>query len=586
LLLFGLNSCKKNQQQDTVIPVENKVEESTTAKINPFTYENIKKARLAMNGKNGQSTTNRSNQVDGNRLYDYIKFNPRKVTGDILKILEADSTIQIMKFPFANGELYTNNFNLNEANAKALEDGNLYAVVKQNTIADATLKNSDLNSVILNELYLPEESDTALQFQALLAAGYTQAQLNTFRICLLKRPNGYVRYVDQETGNLRNVKGMAVWGLVFGIPIWTHTDNNGYYNFPWRFSWGTIMGTKAKNNRVNIKPLFTEQWGNSNVPFELELITYFITGSLYIHGWVNSCDMRGEVNFEFNNHDQKRYWAQLMDAVNLHDGYTSSDRISKAPNDLVLYAHWDDNYGSASAPMLHQIVNNTGIGTILSANYLGTLLGGGVPSLAAPIFNLLSGMLPDITVKVGANPNSNYSRQLMQTTFHELSHASHFERAGNGYWLDYIKATLKNHTACGYYGCGDNADDGNVAVGESWAEFLGTVYARRLHGNVTKVSIFFNGSVLYDDALEKETWFANYWIPTGIYNDLIDVINSNPFEDNWDRMGGLTIKQLYEVLGPNIDGICEYEHRLLQLHPYLNWADVNEIFIKHDYGCF
>jgi len=77
------------------------------------------------------------------------------------------------------------------------------------------------------------------------------------RLCLFKRPTGFVRYQDNSTapGVLRSVKGMQVWGLIFSIPHHTYTNASDYYSFPWRFVAATIMVTKAKNNRVNIKPI-------------------------------------------------------------------------------------------------------------------------------------------------------------------------------------------------------------------------------------------------------------------------------------------------------------------------------------------
>ena len=105
----------------------------------------------------------------------------------------------------------------------------------------------------LDELYLPDEEDSELQLQAYREAGYTIEQVEALRICLFKRPSGFVRYWDNQFGRLEPVRNMQVWGLVFGIPLHTFTDANGHYNFPWRFSAGTIM-VPIKNSRVNVAP--------------------------------------------------------------------------------------------------------------------------------------------------------------------------------------------------------------------------------------------------------------------------------------------------------------------------------------------
>ena len=426
-------------------------------------------------------------------------------------------------------------------------------------------------------MYLPDESDTTLQYQAFREIGYSENLIARIRLCFFKRPSGFVRYTDTETGNLVGSPNMQVWGLVFGIPLHTYTDGNGYYRFPWRFNFGTIMGTHAKNARVNIKPLNTQGAWWLSVPVQ------FIVGSTHIHGWVTSCAMRNEVNFHFTTHRQNRYWAQLMNSVYLHDRYSNQDGILSAPFGLTMYAHWDDNYGSASAPMLGHI----SINSVLLEGIFNNIFGGNIslPTNYPNIFNLLTGLRPDITIKTGSSERRSYSTRLMQTAFHELGHGSHFQRAGHQYWIDFIAATLSPSGNCGGYGCGDSPDDGNVGVGESWAEFIGTNHALRHHPNGQKLSNWQGDFLRYDIALEEELWFFNDWIPTGIYNDLIDVTNNDVNEDLWDLTGGLTIQQLYFALSPKIDEICLYRQEILNLYPWLDTNEVNEIFIRHGYRC-
>ena len=131
---------------------------------------------------------------------------------------------------------------------------------------------------------------------------------------------------------------MQVWGLVFGIPLHTYTDGNGYYRFPWRFNAGTIMGTKAKNSRVNIHPV------NTQGAWLYFVAAQFIIGSVHVQGWVSSCSLRNEVNFEFTTHKQNRYWAQMMHAVSLHDQYSTADRILSAPSSFFPWRYNEIKY--------------------------------------------------------------------------------------------------------------------------------------------------------------------------------------------------------------------------------------------------
>ncbi len=574
-----------------------------TTQTNPFSRSNIEKA-LQLLGRPGPGTPEFED-----KLYTYLKFEPNEMSSTLLKQLEADDTIRVMDFPFANGELYTDEFALNEEKMETLKDGWLYAVMKKNNpLVNALKAATDLHTTELDELYLPEESDEELQLQILRQAGYdvdtpeeddqqpqalsdaseieSKASSLSFRICLFKRPTGYVRYWDNQFGRLEPVRNMQVWGLVFGIPVHTFTDANGYYRFPWRFNVGTIMGTHAKNPRVNVKPLNTHGTVIQVIP---QLIGNFIAGSVHIKGWVGSCAMRNEVNFHFEEHKQNRYWSQILNAVYFHDLYSQQQGIPSAPTDhLVIYAQWANttnrgDFGSAGAPMLYHLT-----GGRFTDGLLGALFDF---SPTASVLGLLHGLLPDITLRVtGDYEPSDYEPRLAQTVFHELAHASHFRRVNADFWLDLMAAaTFHGNDACKFYGCGGKTDDGNVQVAESWAEYMGTYNALLRYPNGKKESQYFKSQLLdsrvrFDKALEEEEWFANEWIPTGIYNDLKDTVNTatEPF----DKIGGASIQQMYNVLNSDVDSMCKYQNEFLRLYPRYARADVESIFAEHGItGC-
>lgn len=584
--------------------VQPKPSERSASKTNPFSLDNIRKAKRKLAGR-GQSTATRPGMADaredapaddvsigdepseenpveeGDRLYTYLSFDPSGVTGELLQQLDADSTVHIMDFPFANGELYSDEFALDEAKAAELRDGLLYAVVKKNSpLVNILMTAPELRTTRLDELYLPDEEDTLLPLAAFREAGYTEEAVERFRLrpCLLKRPTGFVRYWDNQLNRLEPVRGMQVWGLVFGIPLYTYTDGNGHYSFPWRFSAGTIMGTHAKNPRVNVKPLNTRGTLVQVIP---QLIADFIVGSVRTKGSVSSCDMRSNVNFDFYGHTQNRYWSQILNAVYFHDLYSQQQGIPSAPtNNLIVYAQWANtnnrgDFGSASAPMLYHLT-----GGQLTDAFLGLLL---EFSPTGQLLSLLHGLLPDITLRVtGDYEPPLYEPRLAQIAFHELGHGSHFRRVNAGFWLDLMAAEIfHGNDPCGGYGCGGLTDDGNVQVAESWAEFIGTHNALTRYPNGQKRSqFFFNNFVRFDRALEEETWFFNDWIPTGVYNDLRDVANTTP--ETWDNAGGASIQQLFNVFNSDVDFMCEYQEEFLKLYPGFTRFDVERIFAAHN----
>lgn len=588
-----LNGCKKDVEQKQVESTAVKQIIKLGNKKNPFSLKNIREVK----NKKLQNTAQRAiNNPDINvdRVWVYVQFNPEKVTGDILAKLEADADIHIMDIPFANFELYNDDFALDEEKAELLKDGKLYAVYKKNSaINDLFISENILETRFLDELYLPEESeieDVDLYMQALLQAGYSQEQANRwFNICLFKRPAGYVRYWDENlpngsgsTGRLEPVRNMQVWGLVFGIPIHTYTDNSGHYTFPFRFSVGTIMGTKAKNDIVNVKP-FNTVGGFFQVTGQL--ISNFIVGSVYIKGWVGSCAMRDEVNFDFYDHKQNKYWSIILNAYAYHDDYCASDGINNAPQGMVCYAHWADalGIGAASTPMLGQLTGGPNAGIFINF-FFGN-------SVSGPILSLVQGLLPDMTFKVcGKKATSLYTTRLTQTAFHELGHASHFRQVSSGWWVDLDWAELTHNcpNTTNFYCDGNYPKGGHVQVAESWAEFQSMSHTLRRYpnGQVTGSSGAFRGQITaIATLLENEEFFQgpSNWMPYGFFYDLQDNFR---IAETWDNVNGITMAEMYNVLGTDVQSMCDYINKAQQTNPSsFNTNNINVLFRHYILAC-
>jgi hypothetical protein len=443
------------------------------------------------------------------------------------------------------------------------------------------------------------EEDTTLQFQALREAGVSEEQLFRFRICLFKKPHGYVRYWDNQLNRLEPVRNMQVWSLFLGIPIYSYSDGNGYYEINWRFSIGTIMGTKAKNSRVNVKPLDTHGTLIRNI---YTLITQFIVGSIHIDGWVTPCQMRDGKDFNFYGHTQVRYWSQLLNAYYFHDQYCDNERITKAPWDMVCYAQWANtsnfidfqgvpNFGNASTPMLGHIPGS--LGSLIVQYFRGVFDGEDITNYPN-LFNLLFGLLPDMTIRVPqATEPQFYNSRLCQTVMHELSHASHYQKVGNYWWVQFIKYEIGATPVVGNpYGNWTDYTD----VGESWAEFLGTNFVMRRYPNTSGIKEATNsiGGIVaghyyrMDNLSENEFWFyGGQWIPYGAYHDLMDNTNLPPNNPNetWDIIQDITIQQMYNAHGPSITNMCAYRQNFSAQYPGLNQLGVNQIFDQHNAIC-
>lgn len=623
------SACKKTVTREETgtgsINAPAKPFEKPAPKKNPFSLSNVRtalKALYARGERNGISSFGNNDDQINQELspadqFLYMAFDPQTITETQISQLEANPDVQIMNFPFANGEIYDENAQLTPEDLR--EIGNLTpdSLYISGPRLDSVFQHDGSNrwtnnpgTTVIDTLYKIDDSDIQLQIEALVQAGWlTREQANQllqqgansvkagqagqprdlFGICLLKRPHGHVRYNDQEliAGNpnhMEPVRRIQVWALVFGIPVHTYTDNNGYYEIPWRFNAGTIIGTHARNDRVNVKPFNTR----GSLLVGQQIIADFIAGSIQVLGYKSSCDMKNDIDINFTGHTQARYWSQILNAVSLHDDFTQADNILKAPDQLTIYAQWADQYNGdktrdgiaqASTPMLRHIAVQPG-GLVVQT--IQSFFGDESPSNYPNLMGLVTGLLPDITVRISGDQQPlNYSSRLAQTLFHELSHASYFRKVGSFHWLTVELAESFTQGPCGGYGCGGHAGDGNVQVAESWAEFLGTVYAARRYPGGVKFShsITTPGYINLTASLERETFFLNDWIPVGIYNDLMDV--ENLALENWDHVEGLTINQLYDAFQSNVNSICDYRARLLQLNAGLNPGNVNLVFNRN-----
>ncbi len=610
VLAIVLNGCKKDVEQKQVEPTAVKQTIKLANKKNPFSLKNIREVKNKRLQNTAQRTISNPN-INVDRVWVYVQFNPERVTGDILAKLEADADIHIMDIPFANFELYNDDFALDEEKAELLKDGKLYAVYKKNSaMNDLFIAENGLETQFLDELYLPEESeseDVDLYMQALLQAGYTQEQANRwFNICLFKKAHGRVNYFDTELNNFQPVAGMQVWALVFGIPVHTYTDANGNYEIPWRFSVGTIIGTKAKNPRVNIKPLDVHGTLARNV---YTLITQFIVGSIHIEGWKSSCQMRNDIDMNFSGHTQVRFWSHLLNAYYLHDQYTNQDGIMSAPQAMVCYAGWTNDNGlfdilnrpqlrDATTPLFGHVSYIKGLFEYLLNDVFGANvnLANNYPS----VFSLLKGVLPDMYLGVAQSGEpSFYSSRIMQFAFHELGHASQYRQVGNAWYiaLQWAERPFPNPNSVSGnpYGDGQNSNSGIVSLAESWAEFIGTNYTIRRYGNLAMKSATSTGELnsnpftlgnfeTDENLMESESFFfRGQWIPYGAYNDLMDNFNTNEF---WDNVSGTQINQMYYTFGPNVKSTCDFASNFINNYPLISSNGGFDLMLRYGMICW
>ena len=599
ILLFALlfSGCKRELDKQQPNQPDNSPRGHLT--INPYSISNVRKAiqtvaerkhhQPAVIQSNGQGrlAVNVATDTASYPTYVYFKFSPGNITQEQMTSLESDTVIHLMNIPFANASVYSDS-TLDSTAIENLKDGHVYAVATaDDPIVNTFLAATNLEAQVLDTLVLIPDTDTTLQAAALLQAGVMSADL--FGICLFKQPHGYVRYWDQDlnngSGQFEPVRNMQVWALVFGIPVHTYTDDNGYYAIPWRFSVGTVMGVKAKNSRVTIKPLDTH--GNL-IAVLGTLIADFVGGSVYMDGWVSPCTMRDGKDFNFSGHTQVRLWCQLLNAYYFHDVYCAQEGIKNAPQGMVCYAQWANiskDFGNSSTLMLNSIT-----GTNIIPNYLNSIFGQDITSNFPNLFNILGSVLPDMTFSVRYTGEPlHYPARLAQTAFHELGHASHFRQVGALWWLQLGLDELQGGDYINPYGQGNNPDDSRLSLAESWAQFIGTDFALRRYP--VGISYTTNRSAHPTDILEPfsnlvedENYFYGYeWMPCGLFHDLKDSYNG---AEPWDNVSGVSLSQMYNTFSSSVNGWCDYANQFVNSYgPTFRASNIWQLFINSHRAC-
>ena len=561
LFVFIAWNCKR--ELPASISEQPIIKRQLAHKTNPYSLSNLNKVAESLNASRLAGSDAGALNVSSYPKYVYYRINPANFNQGQFSSMGNDSSNLMMDFPFGEGSLYSDT-TLTEASIAQLRDGYLYGIAPYGDSVFLKLQAmSNLQFQPLDTLILLPDSSSTIQSLALRQAGF---DANLLGICLLKKPHGYVRYMDNDLNRMEPVRGMKVWGLVGGIPVSAYTDANGYYEINYRFSLGTIMGTLAQNKRVNIRPLDTH-----GTPAEtaLRLIVQFATGSININGWVGSCTMSSGKDFSFVDNTQTKFWCQILNAYYFHDQYCAQEGIYNAPDKMVCYAQWRaTGFGSASTPMLGHM-NYT---AVFAETYLNNLFGSSVNlSVDFPsIFNALTGLMPDMTIGATEDALIYYNSRLAQTTFHELGHASQFRQVGLS-WYTTLCATELTNGGNTQYGDGTYQNAGIVSLAESWAQYIGTNFAIRRYPSGSMESSFPSGTFSQmSTLLENEGYYCKNFIPYGMYHDLADTTHTG---EPWDNVSGITIKQMYNAFGPNVTDICSYQNNFSANNTVLNlWS--------------
>ncbi len=317
----------------------------------------------------------------------------------------------------------------------------------------------DIRHQVLHECYIaandPSTKSDGLDWEAVERKSYELTgnggmiadlpETKADRAC----PAGRITVVDEEAngGKPTGVSGVMVSCNAFVKFARAYTDRDGYYKMDRQFS-----------SKLRYRLVFKNE---KNFSIGLNLI--LVPASVSTLG---KADPAG-VSLNVTPDSEEKLFRRCIVNNAVYDYITRCDKedmnISAPPADLRLWIL--NGLDCCSSPMIHQ-------GAVVSHALIAGFLG-----VYSPLVKLFA---PDITL--GTSGKFSY-RRIWSDTVHELAHASHYAKVGNGYWNKYVEYILRSFVSSGStYGTGKEDGSGYCAVGEMWAYYLESMMHKDRYG--------------------------------------------------------------------------------------------------------
>ncbi len=339
----------------------------------------------------------------------------------------------------------------------------------------------DIPKEIIRDCYIPSD-DEVINVPAGTRAGasgsYSVEELAYFNLGYVttpltrsgggggQYPGGHV-YVTDDNGQNIPVKGIRVKINSWIKSHWTYTDNNGYFKSTTRF-WQENLNCVL----VFINPthdfIF---WRVANYQSGWHIPSF---GRIKRKVDIDKTDADKEIILSEGGPQQ---WGRMYVAACEYYEMCAREGILTPPRDLKILVSPDAfaGFNSSCALMANRVNLGSGPGSLQRLlKDLVENVGGENWFIAGAAALYIDANGPDLII---TPQNLNY-RQIYNTMHHELSHASHHNKVGNGYWEGYIRYIVNSLIASdGDLSYGDGIGDyaGICQVGEMWGHAMGDI---------------------------------------------------------------------------------------------------------------
>jgi len=369
-----------------------------------------------------------------------------------------------------------------------------------------------------------------------------------------------------------------------------YTDSNGYFSLSKKFKNKVKIIVKFENNDAEVRALRGARLWQVFFPVKKKIAT------------ISRGQAKNNISYTFMTNTDRaskgnRYWsaATVHNSIQEYKQYAAAENIGQAPGGMKIFISTLTRSGAA--PMFNKR-SDDGIPRQYFDYYL-------LSSITSEVGSLLINKLKrevDIMVSYG----TLNSDRIKETMYHELTHAAHYNKVGNGWYGNFVRAEIAGiintilDANYAPYGRKTDNDAGLIALGESWAYYMGH-YMTDKHYNFQSsyvseqtITYFNNWPViglsshlnLLEDFNPYRTDDPFNWIPQGLYYDLRDNGNDASVSGRVplnDVVSGFSNSQLFNALQSSTTSVPSYRQSLVDQNVGNQTQGLNNIFTFYGY---
>ncbi|MEO6358137.1 MAG: hypothetical protein ABIU77_04415 [Ferruginibacter sp.] len=365
-----------------------------------------------------------------------------------------------------------------------------------------------------------------------------------------------------------------------------YTDNSGHFQCTKRFKHKVKINVKFKNDDAQIRNVRGVRFWQIVLPVTQTIGVFSGDKSAISYTFVQYPNYSAKGNV---------YWT----AATVHNGVQEYRDMATVENTglpaqglRILLTRLTT---SASTPLFHKRYEfNVATQFVLFE----------ISPIASIVNNLIAIVKTQIDITIGWGYGSTaavLSDNVKGNIYHELTHTVQYQNLGTAWYTSLFNAEVTEilTSANKPYSPGTDANGPIIALGESWAYYMGHYMADKTYGTSAScqkeqrgASPTCNFNATGHPHIDVEENFNPNlgtdpfkWIPQGVYQDLRDNTNEIlPLGFVNDNVSNFTNQQMAAAFQSNIFTLQDYKAKLILLNPTnTTIAQVNNFFVQYHY---